>query len=385
MGKKGVAIVRIPPLNRDVDRKKKAIANIISLSRNIFDRILIFEDTFKDHKVENIPVYKRRGYNVISNIILNFQYQFRLSVAIWQNRKKIDLAIWHGSTSLVLPLFISKLAGLKIAICVIGKPTEIHENKKKYLISIVYPSIIFFIEAISYLLSDKIIVFSNKMKEYSIIKKLDNKVYTLKFNFEKVSVKQSSITVRSNIITYVGSISHSKGADKLADAIELLYNRSNVKIDKVYFVGTGYLENELKEKLVHFPFELIEFTGWVTAEEVNKILSRSKIFVLPSLSEGLPKALIEAMANGTIPLVTPVGDIQDIVIDEETGFLLKDNSPNCIAEGIERVLNHPDLERVSENAKSFVSEELTYEVAIERYRKLIKSLGIANKRNESLR
>jgi len=83
---------------------------------------------------------------------------------------------------------------------------------------------------------------------------------------------------------------------------------------------------------------------------------------------------IGAMACGTPVLATPVGGIPDVIKDEETGFILEDNSPECIAENVIRALNHPDLDRIVKNARKLIEERYTYEAAVERYRKILENI-----------
>ena len=80
------------------------------------------------------------------------------------------------------------------------------------------------------------------------------------------------------------------------------------------------------------------------------------------------------MACGTPVLATSVGGVPDVIKDEETGFIMKDNSPECIAKNVMRALEHPDLEKIVENARALVEREFTYEAAVERYRKILKEL-----------
>jgi len=73
-------------------------------------------------------------------------------------------------------------------------------------------------------------------------------------------------------------------------------------------------------------------------------------------------------------LATPVGAIPDVIRDEKTGFIMEDNSPECIAENVVRALEHPDLEEIAEVGRRFVGEEFTFERAVERWREVLEQV-----------
>ena len=77
------------------------------------------------------------------------------------------------------------------------------------------------------------------------------------------------------------------------------------------------------------------------------------------------------MGCGTPVLATPVGGVPDVIKDGKTGFIMGDNSPECIAKNVMRALEHPDLERIVENA---VEREFTYAAAVERYKKILEDI-----------
>jgi len=80
------------------------------------------------------------------------------------------------------------------------------------------------------------------------------------------------------------------------------------------------------------------------------------------------------MACGTPVLATPVGAIPDVIIDGKTGFIMENNSPECIAENVKRALDSPDLERIAENGRRFVEENFTFEKTVENWKGILQSI-----------
>ena len=92
---------------------------------------------------------------------------------------------------------------------------------------------------------------------------------------------------------------------------------------------------------------LVRFTGFIPQKEVAEYLQSSSIFVLPSLSEGLPRSLLEAMACGMLIIATRVGGIPDVVTDGQNGFLIPPNDVGALSRAIRKALENPELvERV---------------------------------------
>jgi Glycosyltransferase len=78
------------------------------------------------------------------------------------------------------------------------------------------------------------------------------------------------------------------------------------------------------------------------------------------------------MACGTPVAATLVGLVSNLVEDEFTGFILENNSPECIAFAITRALEYPKLDLISSNARELIEKEYTYDATIVRYRKLFE-------------
>lgn len=158
-------------------------------------------------------------------------------------------------------------------------------------------------------------------------------------------------------LLYVGRLVPVKGLRYLFRAMHLLLDKgAQVSLQ---IVGEGYhrpwltqIANELDiANQVHFR-DRIAF-----GPKLFGIYRQADIFVLPSLSEGVPKTLLEAMASGLPIVATRVGGIPDIVKDGETGLLVEPRSPEQIAQAIERLSSDTVLrKRIIQTGYEFARE-----------------------------
>ncbi len=97
-------------------------------------------------------------------------------------------------------------------------------------------------------------------------------------------------------------------------------------------IGDGDLKSNVNKYLSQNGLENnVKLVGWSSHEDLPKYLNSLKLLVIPSYTEGLPNIMLEGMACGTPVLATGVGAIPDIINDEKTGFIMENNSPECIA------------------------------------------------------
>lgn len=89
--------------------------------------------------------------------------------------------------------------------------------------------------------------------------------------------------------------------------------------------------------------QTVDVVGWVDAAERDALLSAAQVFLLPSHAEGLPMALLEAMAHGLAPVTTTVGSIGEVVSDGVTGLLVQPNRPDQIAEALRTLVDDEPL------------------------------------------
>jgi glycosyltransferase involved in cell wall biosynthesis len=186
-------------------------------------------------------------------------------------------------------------------------------------------------------------------------------------------ITQHPDTIKENIILGVGRHYHVKGLDRLIKAI------AEVELKDWKLVIAGNIGPETEElkllvKNLHLD-EKVVFLGAI--KEIDKVFSKSKIFVLPSRSEGFPNALIEAMAHG-IPSISfdIVAGPAEIIKDNINGVLIKDNDIKAMSVAINKLILNENLrssfgENAFQKAREFeISNSLDSMIDI--YKKYLK-------------
>lgn len=163
-----------------------------------------------------------------------------------------------------------------------------------------------------------------------------------------------------------------KGFDVLVSAIDKL--PADVEVHLV-LVGDVINNQELKAQIagIRHP-ERVHFTGY--RQDAPAIARASDVFVLPSTErEGLPRAVIEAMAYGVAPVVTNVGGMPELVENEVSGLVVQQKSPDALASAIERLYRDRELlARLSSAARERIAGDFHTSRTVRETGELYKSL-----------
>jgi glycosyltransferase involved in cell wall biosynthesis len=139
------------------------------------------------------------------------------------------------------------------------------------------------------------------------------------------------------IAGFAGRLEEEKGLDHLLDAARLLQDQ-NAGI-RIVIAGTGSREGRLRERSAALKLSNVLFTGQV--RDTVSLMSAFDIAILPSLYEGLPLALIEAMAAGCPVVASRVGGIPEAVDDGVQGVLVQAGSAEQLARAIAFLAGDP--------------------------------------------
>lgn len=159
--------------------------------------------------------------------------------------------------------------------------------------------------------------------------------------------KPPSVDGRIRIV-FAGWLHPKKGIEFLMPAMRLLADRRNDFILTVCGAGSHF--DHVKNQRAELGLENhVQLLGWVKSEEVIERLWESDIFLLPSLAEGMPNALLQAMACGLPVVTTCVSSIPEIVQDGRNGSLIDPGSAQAICDGLLRLIDRrPEWPQIGE-------------------------------------
>ena len=175
-------------------------------------------------------------------------------------------------------------------------------------------------------------------------------------------------------IGYVGRLEPQKNIPALLDAVGLLgaaYPALSIHLD---LIGDGSLRDELRTRASVLNDVQIAFHGALDHRQVPGILARCSCFVLPSLGEGHPKALLEAMAMGLPCVGTDVPGIRSVLQHGVTGVLVKTDAQS-IAKGIASLIDDRQFAgHLGESAQKLVAQSYDLDDLLSQEIQLLRSV-----------
>lgn len=172
--------------------------------------------------------------------------------------------------------------------------------------------------------------------------------------------------LQGNRIIYVGRLSSEKNLKSTIVASA----KAGIGLD---IVGQGAQEQELR-KVAETCGADVRWLGMVANDNLPAVITGYRFFVLASLWEGMPKALLEAMAAGLVCIGHDTTGINELIQDGVTGYLSPSASPDDIAATIRRALVG-DLEQVASAARQFVCSTYSLEAIATKEKKVFMTIS----------
>ncbi|WP_422927895.1 glycosyltransferase [Singulisphaera sp. PoT] len=177
------------------------------------------------------------------------------------------------------------------------------------------------------------------------------------------------------LLLFAGRLAPQKGVADLLSALDLL---QHVRPDlRTIIVGDGPLREQLESTARAFRLgEAVRFLGH--REDVPRLLAASDILVLPSLYEGLPNVVLEAMQFGKPVIATAAPGTTEVVVHDETGILVPLSDHPSLARAIRKLVEDPTLaQRLGAAGRARVDAEFRLDSMINQFAGLYERLARA--------
>jgi len=287
------------------------------------------------------------GGEITNSRIKNFFNRVNKLKAIWKQEKP-DLIVSFIKKNNLMAILSSR--GLGIPVLVAIRSAAFRE----------YPGIYRYIARILFGMANGIIVQTSEQADY-FGKKISRKAFKLPNPIHPDFIGETFCDERDNEIVTAGRIDDNKNQIMLVEAFACIANK--FPQIKVIIYGDGSAKERVKEKIKEKNLEdQVVLAGHQT--DIKTKIKRARMYVLTSRVEGMPNAMIEAMALGLVPISTDFGGggAKELIKDGENGYLIPVDDVEALADCLERVLSNPELEQKLREGAIAIGEQFNPEV-----------------------
>ena len=309
-----------------------------------------------------------RGLNPIKDILALFEI---LRII---RKEKPDILFLQSTKAGFLGSFAAKLYGLRVVYRIGGwsfrDPRPAWMNK-----------ILLWMEKTSAPLKDTIIVNSELDRRLAIEKNIaaDDKIVKVYNGIDqnaldflpkeearkKISNKSQFPNDQTKIVGTIANLYAAKGLEYLIEAAHILSSTHHTPYHIQFIVIGEGREREKLESLIK-KYNLKNFTLTGRFQDARRYLKAFDVFVLPSVKEGFPWVVLEAMAAGVPIVATKVGAVSEVIENNKDGFIVRPRDADGLASSINTFLNDKTLaQNIAQNAheklKQFSKERMLQE------------------------
>lgn len=314
--------------------------------------------------------FESRGINV-TVLGMKKYFEMRPLFKLYQilRRDKVDLVHTHFYRDAIYGRPIARLAGVRGVISTLQNSYVWRSRAQLFL------------DGLTSVFADRVTAVSEAVKKFAIEREhiparklvtIFNAIEVDKFSIQpgvrervrkKLGLSPGEIAVGS-----LGALTPQKGYRYLLEAVPTVL-RSHPSV-RFFIGGEGYLKEDLlKLRDKSGLSERVEFLGF--RKDVPELLSAFDIFILPSLFEGLPVSLVEAMAAGLPIVTTDVDGNCEAIGENEAGLAVESMDPPALARSLIKLIEDPDLrERMGQAGRKRARALFSVRSMVKQYEKL---------------
>jgi len=330
-----------------------------------FNNVFVFTyGDYEDKKYSNL-FPKNVEIIVRPKYIPVFIYSFLLPFIHRKKIKNIKIIKTNQMDGSFPAVISKKLYNIKLVVrCGYEWLNTVEKLKKSFIKRL----IAYCVERFAYNNADEIVLTSKESKDF-IIKRFNINPKKIKIiqNYIDIDLfKPFSIEKENNRIIFIGRL------EKEKNLINLILGLKGLNV-KLVIIGNGSLRTELEEIATKEGVNVV-FKGNIPQALIPEELNKSEIFILPSLYEGNPKVLLEAMSSGLPCIGTDVEGINSVITDGEDG-LLSNTDSNSLKNAIIKLVNNKELrDRLGLSARRTIENNNSFKIFIEKELLIYKSI-----------
>ncbi|CAM3980321.1 hypothetical protein PMAG_a2853 [Pseudoalteromonas mariniglutinosa NCIMB 1770] len=332
-----IAHVQLLPLMTGVQRV--SFEELIRLNSQSVDRYLIYKESGELTKyADSVGIKSIFIDSLVREISLVNDLKAFYKLYKLCKKEKFDVVHTHSSKTGVLGRIAAKLAGVPMVV------HTVHGFSFPAAQSKFAKALYFVMEYMGSKFSDKVICLHQDDKDIAVnqLKTKESNVCVIAngVNIDKFSPSAENDKNNRKVIGMVGRLWPQKDPLTLAKAgVKLFSSRNDFEIR---FIGGGELEESLKE-IIHEAQaqQHIKLLGW--KDDIAEQLREFDVFVLPSLWEGMPLAILEAQSTKLPCVVSNIQGNNHLVKDQLDGLLFEAKDVDGLVQCLEKLLDDPDF------------------------------------------
>ena len=173
-------------------------------------------------------------------------------------------------------------------------------------------------------------------------------------------------------LLFISRLSSQKGVESLIKACGIL-KKKNIENYKLTIVGDGPLKDKMFSLVNEYAIkDKINFLGWRKLEDLPDIYRSSDVFILPSVMEGMPSVVLQAMACGLPVIGTKVEGFQEVLEDNVNGLTVAYNDTENLSNAIKKLIDSPELRKKMSDMSIKKSKQFLWESIAKKYLELYK-------------
>lgn len=266
---------------------------------------------------------------------------------------------------LPFPLILAKLLNIPVVLSIQGNWAS--PSFRPTFLQSLLRSIEFIALRISLQFSSGVITANSELRD---------KIRSLRFNkpvqvipdgadLSRFNSSVEKVTGFSPFLLFIGRVSKDKGVDSLVKSF-LEAKRKHPELN-LLLIGKKVKNYTFSSAITEELNKSIHLLGYLPQREVAKYMRTAEIVILPSLSEGSPKVLCEALACGTPVIGTRIAGINEIIIEGMNGILVTPNKIDELTAAIEKILTKKEIfHQFSEQSQKLIQEKFNLELNIKK-------------------